>query len=163
MDLPSWTWPLKRKWKSLSLYDLRDYTVYGILQARILAWVAFPFSRGSSQSRDWTQVSRIVGRFFTSWATRTWQYLKDFCEEMGGDMNKSDFFFFWRILFIEIVHYLEDLAQSVGQDFSKRPMQDVMSWCRRESVFNNKMALWLSGQQKWGHQWVLRFHVATNL
>ena len=47
-----------------------DYTVHGILQARILEWVAFPFSRGSSQPSDWTQVSRIAGRFFTSWATR---------------------------------------------------------------------------------------------
>ena len=36
-------------------------TVHGILQARILEWVAFPFSRGSSQPRDWTQVSCIVG------------------------------------------------------------------------------------------------------
>ena len=41
-----------------------------ILLARILEWVAFPFFRGSSQSRDWTQVSCIAGRFFTSWATR---------------------------------------------------------------------------------------------
>ena len=34
-----------------------DYTVHGTLQARILEWVAFPFSRGSSQPRDQTQVS----------------------------------------------------------------------------------------------------------
>ena len=47
-----------------------DYTVHGILWARILEWVAFPFSRGSSQSRDRTQVSHIAGRFFTTWATR---------------------------------------------------------------------------------------------
>ena len=40
-----------------------DYTVHGILQARILEWVAFPFSRASSQPRDWTQVSRIAGGF----------------------------------------------------------------------------------------------------
>ena len=39
------------------------------LLARILEWVAFPFSRGSSQSRDRTQVSRIAGRHFTIWAT----------------------------------------------------------------------------------------------
>ena len=50
--------------------DHMDYTVHGILQTRILEWVAFPFSRGSSQSRHRTQVSRIAGRFFTSWATR---------------------------------------------------------------------------------------------
>ena len=47
-----------------------DYIDHGILQARILEWVAFPFSRGSSQPRDWTQVSCIAGRFCTSWATR---------------------------------------------------------------------------------------------
>ena len=40
-----------------------------ILQARILEWVAFPFSRGSSQLWDQTQVSCIAGEFFTSWAT----------------------------------------------------------------------------------------------
>ena len=38
--------------------------------ARILEWVALLFSRGSSQPRDWTQVSHFAGRFFTSWATR---------------------------------------------------------------------------------------------
>ena len=38
-----------------------DYTVHGILQARILEWVAFPFSRGSSRPRDQTQVSHFTG------------------------------------------------------------------------------------------------------
>ena len=47
-----------------------DYMFHGILQARILEWVAIPFSSGSSQSRDRTQVSHIAGGFFTSWATR---------------------------------------------------------------------------------------------
>ena len=50
--------------------SLQPHTVHGILQARILEWVAFPFSRGSSQPRDRTQVSRIAGGFSTSWATR---------------------------------------------------------------------------------------------
>ena len=50
--------------------DPRDYTVHGILQARILEWVAFPFSRRSSQLRVLTQVSSIAGGFFTSWVTR---------------------------------------------------------------------------------------------
>ena len=61
------------KWKSLSrvwLCDPMDYTVYGILQARILEWVAFPFPQGSSQPKDRTQVSCIASRFFTSWDTR---------------------------------------------------------------------------------------------
>ena len=48
------------------LCDPMDYTLHGILQARILEWVAFPFSRGSSQARDQTQVSHIARRFFPS-------------------------------------------------------------------------------------------------
>ena len=61
------------KWKSLSrvrLFVTLWIVVYGILQVRILEWVAFPFSRESSQPGDQTQVSQIAGRFFTSWATR---------------------------------------------------------------------------------------------
>ena len=53
----------------LILCDLMDCTVHGILQARILEWVAFPSSKESSQPRDQTQVSHIAGGFFTSWAT----------------------------------------------------------------------------------------------
>ena len=44
-----------------------DYTIHGILQARILEWVAFSFSRGSSQSRNWTRVSCTAGIFFANW------------------------------------------------------------------------------------------------
>ena len=50
--------------------SLPDSSVHGIPQARILEGVAIPFSRGSSQHRDQTQVSCIVGRHFTVWATR---------------------------------------------------------------------------------------------
>ena len=53
-----------------TLRNTMDYTVHGILQARILEWAAFPFSRGSSQPRNGTEVSCIAGRFFTSLATR---------------------------------------------------------------------------------------------
>ena len=51
----------------LTLYDPMDYTVHGILQARILECVVVPFSRGSSQLKDQTQVSHIAGGFFTRW------------------------------------------------------------------------------------------------
>ena len=59
----------------LALCDPEDYSppgssIHGILQARILEWVAISFSRGSSWPRDWTQVSRITGRRFNLWATR---------------------------------------------------------------------------------------------
>ena len=51
-------------------YSPPDSSVGGILQARVLEWVVIPFSRGSSQPRDQTQVSHIAGRFFTVWAIR---------------------------------------------------------------------------------------------
>ena len=52
--------------------SLRPHGLYSPwnLQARILEWVAFPFSKGSSQPRDQTQASRIARGFFTSWATK---------------------------------------------------------------------------------------------
>ena len=57
----------QNEWKPFS--HVRLCTVHGTLQTRILEWVAFPFSRGSSQPRGRTQVSLIAGKFFTSWAT----------------------------------------------------------------------------------------------
>ena len=57
------------KWKLLNRVWL-FVTVHGILQARIPEWVAYLFSSGSSQPRNWTGVSWIAGRFFTNWAIR---------------------------------------------------------------------------------------------
>ena len=61
------------QWKLLSCVQFVATpwtTVHGILQARIPEWVVFHFSKGSPQTRDWTQVFCIPGGFFTSWATR---------------------------------------------------------------------------------------------
>ena len=62
-------------WLCPILCDLRDCSlpgssVHGILHARILEWVAIPFSRGSSQIKDRTCVTCITSGFFTIWATR---------------------------------------------------------------------------------------------
>ena len=54
------------EYSGLTLWDPMDYTVHGILQASIPEWVAFSFSRGSSQPGDQTLVSCIAGGFFTS-------------------------------------------------------------------------------------------------
>jgi len=51
-------------------YSPPGSSVHGILQARILEWIAIPFSRGSFQPRNQTQVSCIAGRFFTVRVTR---------------------------------------------------------------------------------------------
>ena len=70
--VPSFHGKLKgKKWKQLYITDPTDCSppgssIHGILQARILEWVAIPFSRGSSRPRNWTCISCIAGRFFTT-------------------------------------------------------------------------------------------------
>ena len=71
----AWKWKVLVTRSCLTLCDPMDHSlpvssVHGILQARILEWVAIAFSRGSSWPRDQTQVSCIAGRFFTIWAAR---------------------------------------------------------------------------------------------
>ena len=66
--------------------------LHGILQARVLEWVAISFSRGSPQPRDWTRVSHIPGRRFNLWATREahdrgWYMLKKKYTEVGEELE----------------------------------------------------------------------------
>ena len=73
-----------------------DYTIHGILRVRRLEWVAFPFSRGSSQPRGQTQVSHTAGGFFTSWATREAQeHWSGSTQELYGASGTAGFFFFF--------------------------------------------------------------------
>ena len=65
--------------------SLSGSSVNGILQGRILEWVAISFSRGSSWPRNWTRVSCIAGRFFTDWAE-------------GSHLSVLSFNFWWFIL-----------------------------------------------------------------
>ena len=57
-------------WRFVTPWSLPGSSAHGILQARILGWVAISFSRESSRPRHWTQVSCFAGRFFSVWATR---------------------------------------------------------------------------------------------
>ena len=73
-----------------TLCNLMDYTVHGILQARILEWVAFPFSRGSSQPRDQTQVFKRR----RGWQRMRWLEWSDNITD-SMDMNLSKL---WKIM-----------------------------------------------------------------
>ena len=68
--LPFVWWWFSYSVMSDSLWPHAGFSVHGILQTRILEWVATSFSRGSSWPRDRTQVSCIAGRFVTNWGTR---------------------------------------------------------------------------------------------
>ena len=105
-----------------TLCDPMDYTVHGILQARILEWVAFPFSRRSSWPRNRSGVSCIAGGFFTKWAIREvdrwlkaqlyWESLTDFNHI---STSKCD----WSLIKISHFHSLHThFCCSVAQSFS---------------------------------------------
>ena len=66
-------------------------SVHGISQARILEWVAMPFSRGSSQARDQTHVSCLAGEFFTHWAT--WEA----CDDCKLIISYSKYILHWNM------------------------------------------------------------------
>ena len=87
------------KSRSVMPDSLWPHGLYWILQARILEWVAFPFSRRFSQPRDWTQVSHTAGGFFTCWATREhyfWSRLIELkeTETLQWSWGTVHFFFF---------------------------------------------------------------------
>ena len=86
-------------------------------QARILEWVAFPFSRGSSQPRNQTWVSCIAGRFFTSWATKEalWSY------------RASQFTVPSTFNFHHTCSYLYDVAEIFFSDWNEH-RSDVETW-----------------------------------
>ena len=117
---------VKVSWSCLTLCDPMDYTVHGILQARILEWVDFPFSKGSSQPRDWTQVSHIAGWFFTSWAMiwcelcfkkskgrgRGWNYLDSFnvyATKLSWQLSKPNDTSIWQNLMLSVLYVWNSL------------------------------------------------------
>ena len=65
------------------------FSVHGILQERPLEWTAIPFSRGSSQPRDWTWVSCIAVRFFTIWAHGVTQLPAKGCQVLRANTTSS--------------------------------------------------------------------------
>ena len=109
-----------------------DYTGHGILQARILEWVAFPFSRGSSPPRDRTQVSCTAGEFFTSWATRETYNVVD-----GGAGQEEDGKGSW-------IHWASEVTVII---FVCRFL--IHSWLSESEVCRtgHVKRLWMSGGQ----------------
>ena len=83
-------------------------SVHGILQARILKWVAISFSWGYFPSRDQTQVSRIADRFFTIWATReapTWGKVSSL-NKLGKNWVKQNYLALFSIKLLSLFNRL---------------------------------------------------------
>ena len=116
-------------------------SVYEILRARILEWVAIPFSRGSSQPRDWTWVSYIAGKFFTVQATREAHFTLYFwwiqlTQELGIT--------FWHIV-EDFLHYTKTVTDSKQKNdlFVTKiaPKQVILQLLRLKVTTNNTFIL----------------------
>ena len=123
---------MSAKWsRSFSRVQLMDCSLpgsslHGILQARILEWVAISFSRGSSWPRDWTRVSRIPGRRFNLWATyvnKIWQ------PSIQHSKTKKWFPSLWECV-IQIKHPF--LWKHIKQKFSCMKMKKYFSDIRHQ-------------------------------
>ena len=108
-----------------TLCDPVNYSLPGssvrILQARILEWVAIPFSRGSSQPRDQTQVSCLAGRFFRLWATRESPLCTvkfTFVDSQAG--RKGDSFLFHLFVFATLIYSNKDWLVKWGSTGKKK-------------------------------------------
>ena len=92
-----------------------------------LEWVAFPFSRGSSQPRDQAQVCRIAGRFFTGWATRE-------AQEYKGGLKISWKSKEWRLSSLLVMFRVRDASE-------KSCMQAMLAWFQSCSAPKEKTLL----------------------
>ena len=123
-----------RKWKLLSRVQLFAtlWTIQsnGILQARILEWVAFPFSRESSQPRDQTQVSHIAGGLFTSWAKREAQIAVELAHKTTGILMGRVRIIHWFFLSL-YKHRISELLQTSDEG----PRSRDLVHCSAHTVF----------------------------
>ena len=111
--------------------NLLGFSIYGILHARILEWIAISFSRVSSEPRDWTWVSCIAVRFFTNWTMRE-------AHRCMGRLNIWDMKYLvwcglgWDFIFILlfIKHQVFPLSQKLqGSQFSSVQLLNCVWLC----------------------------------
>jgi len=141
--------------------------VHGILQARILEWVAIFFSRGSSQLRDWTQVLRIADRFFTTKPPRKprndFSSVTQLCPTLCDPMNCSTPGFPVHHQLSEFtqthVHWVSDAIQpshplsSPSSAFNLSQHQGLFKWVSSSHQVAKVLEFQLQHQS---FQWILR-------
>ena len=152
--------------------SLPDSSVHGIFQAIVLEWIAISFSRGSSQPRDRTRVSRIVDRRFTVWATREVQPLIPYIDVPGALLNTEDGLIekgcklsgfneptvHWMVLsswmketLTATRHHRDFHCQPRGTGYSPSPTDDSWNW----TEYNKKGTwdLWKVRYIRWTGNW----------
>ena len=133
-------------------------SVHGILQARILEWVAISFSRGSSRPRDRTQVSCIAGKCFNLWATREALVQETWVQSLGQEdpLEKGIATCFsilaWKIPWTEETGGV----QSMGQQRVRHDWVTKHSTLGTDVVYRNKEKLSIMKDRNWA---VLRISI----
>ena len=126
-------------------------SVHEILQARILVWVAMPSSRGSSQPRDRTQVSRIAVRFFTVWATRDARHspytalkLASVCRSVPLDCTFLEAWGCTSLISVSTVpsHILNNRCYVINAGMCEWALHSV-SGCFRSPLFPLLFSIWM--------------------
>ena len=143
----------------------QEFSVHGILQAKILEWVAIPFSRGSSQSRDRSQVSCIAGQIFTIRATRDlskimyWHVILN----LGGYFELN-FLLFLSMLYLHTLIGMISSVKCCAQSFSCvrlfatswiRAHQDPLSMGILQAKILEWVAILFSKWSSWPRDWTL--------
>ena len=134
----------------------------GILQARILEWVAIPFSRGSSQPRDKTHMSCIARSFFTVWEG-SWLVFKGHPNPLGLQKSSSNEFMLWwtLTLAVNILMCLSHSDRSIHtrslcyQLFNHFPSNYFPFWLSRQTIGHSP---WISIH---AHFWP--FHLSNKM
>ena len=147
-------------------------SVHGILQARVLEWVAIPFSRGSFQPRDWTWVPCIAGGFLNVWTTRethgclcvlshtqthSYSILPWECEQSYTTHKWTDVDVSSRTLFTKTGHRL-DLAHNLGLPtpalyYGEGNGTPLQYSCLEKSHGQRSLVLQSLGSLRVGHDW----------
>ena len=109
-------------------YSLPGFSFHGIVQVRILEWVAISFSRGSSLPRDWIPVSCIASGFFTCWAVREAYYYHLLYEDIPLFSQFSSFQSLSRVQLFAIPWTAAHLASlSITNSRSLRKLMSIKS------------------------------------
>ena len=118
--------------------NLWGFSVHGILQARILEWIAISFPRGSSQPKDRTQVSCIAGRHFNLWATREahCRWPINICWRISGNFKVHDPHTFnnWKSTESPFSHYTDHLMEVLVPESWEDDLSHLCSFPLKDSL-----------------------------
>ena len=127
----------------------------GILQVRILEWAAMPSSRGSSQPRDQTHVSRIAGEFFTFWATREVAKVIMYNSFKHSFIPQRNYIFKHFYYYSNLIHMIFGLSHWLASISEKAmaPHSSILAW--KIPVMEDPGRLQSMGSLRVGHDWAI--------